>query len=83
MRKVILVIALVITLLLGIAGILAILLGFFQGFRYVLDYKILSQYGKGHVWGSVLFFVIGLAVAYLGFRAFKKLRAIISLHKDS
>ena len=79
MKKVLLVIVLVITLILGIAGIIATLVGFFQGFNYVLNFKILneyglSQFGKGHVWGSILLFVIGLAMAYFGISTFKKLR---------
>lgn len=51
-----------------ITGIILSLTGFFQGFRYFFDYNILTQYGKGYVWGSILFLIIGFVLIYFGLK---------------
>ncbi len=55
-----------------ITGIILSLVGFLQGFRYFSDYNILTQYGKGYVWGSVFLLLIGLGLIYFGIRKKKK-----------
>jgi len=51
-----------------IIGIVLSLIGFFQGFRYFFDYKTLTHYGKGYVWGSIFLLIIGLVLIYFGFK---------------
>ncbi len=51
-----------------IIGIALSLIGFSQGFRYFFDYHILSQYGKGYVWGSIFLLTIGLVLIYFGLK---------------
>jgi len=51
-----------------IIGIVLSLIGFFQGFRYFLDYKTLTQYGKGYVWGSIFLLATGLVLIYFGLK---------------
>ncbi len=49
-------------------GIFLSLIGFFQGFRYFFYYNILTQYGKGYVWGSIVLFIAGLTLIYFGLK---------------
>ncbi len=51
-----------------IIGIVLSLIGFIQGVRYFFDYNTLTQYGKGYVWGSILLFLIGILLIYIGLR---------------
>jgi len=51
-----------------IIGIVLSLIGLFQGGRYFFDYNILTQYGKGYVWGSVLLLLIGILLIYFGLK---------------
>ena len=51
-----------------IIGIISSLIGFFQVVRYLFDYNVLTQYGKGYVWGSILLLLIGILLIYLGLR---------------
>lgn len=51
-----------------IPGILLTLLGFFQGFRYLVDYNSLTNYGKGYVWGSLFLVATGLVFLYIGLK---------------
>lgn len=51
-----------------IIGIILSLIGALQGFRYFFDYNVLTQYGKGYVWGSVFLIVIGIILIYLGIK---------------
>jgi hypothetical protein len=50
-----------------IIGFILSIIGFFQGFKYISDYNILTQYGKGYVWGSIILLGIGLVLIYFGF----------------
>jgi len=45
-----------------------LLIGFFQGFRYLFDYNILTQYGKGYVWGSIFLLIAGLVLIFFGLK---------------
>jgi len=51
-----------------IIGIVLLLIGFVQGIRYFSEYNILTQYGKGYVWGSIFLFSMGILFIYLGLR---------------
>lgn len=51
-----------------IFGVILLLVGLFQGGRYFWDYNALSQYGKGFVWGSIILFLVGILLIYLGLR---------------
>jgi hypothetical protein len=51
-----------------ILGIIISLIGIYQSGRYFLDYSTLSQYGKGYVWGSIILFLIGVVLIYLGLK---------------
>ncbi|OQC38302.1 MAG: hypothetical protein BWX63_00402 [Bacteroidetes bacterium ADurb.Bin041] len=51
-----------------IIGIVLLLIGFFQGFRYLFDYNILTQYGKGYVWGSIFLLIAGLVLIFFGLK---------------
>lgn len=58
-------------LLLLIIGVLLILVGAGSLARYLLDYSVLSPYGKGYVWGNLLLVVIGLTLIYFYYRVRK------------
>jgi hypothetical protein len=49
-------------------GLFLFFLGLFQGFKYLFDYKFLTQYGQGYVWGSIILCCSGLAMFFLGLR---------------
>lgn len=49
-------------------GVILVLLGVFQGGRYIFDYELLSSYGKGYVIGSGLLFILGVLLIYFGFK---------------
>jgi FtsH-binding integral membrane protein len=49
-------------------GIILFLVGLFQGSRYFLDYDVLTHYGKGYVWGSIIIWLIGLALIIIGLK---------------
>ena len=51
-----------------IIGIVLSLIGFIQCFRYFFDYNMLTPYGKGYVWGSILLFLLGILLIYIGLR---------------
>lgn len=54
--------------LLLLSGIILILLGLSQGLKYLLDYALLTEYGKGVVWGSVLLTLAGGGLIFFGIR---------------
>jgi len=54
-----------------IGGIL-LLSSIYSLVQYALDYDVLSQYGKGYIWGKVLMFIIGAVLIYFGFKKSKK-----------
>lgn len=49
-------------------GVILVLLGVFQGGRYIFDYELLSSYGKGYVIGSGLLFLLGVLLIYFGLK---------------
>jgi hypothetical protein len=49
-------------------GVILVLLGVFQGGRYIFDYELLSSYGKGYVMGSGLLFLLGVLLIYFGLK---------------
>lgn len=51
-----------------VIGVITTLIGVYQCGNYMLDYSILSNYGRGYVWGSVLLIVIGAVCIALGLR---------------
>ncbi|MFM8178667.1 MAG: hypothetical protein ACKOAG_05730 [Candidatus Kapaibacterium sp.] len=48
--------------LIGAIGTLAMIAGAYQSSLYVRDYNVITQYGKGYVWGSVVLFLSGLGM---------------------
>lgn len=55
-------------ILILISGLFLFLLGAGQGFKYLFDYKLLTQYGQGYVLGSIILSCSGLVVIFLGLR---------------
>ncbi len=51
-----------------ILGIVLGVLGSIQTFKYITDYSVLTQYGKGFIWGSIILIIVGVALIYLSFR---------------
>jgi len=47
-------------------GTLFLLLGILQFFKYFSNYNILTQYGKGYVWGSGILIIIGIILIIAG-----------------
>lgn len=43
-------------------GILLLLAGIIPLFQYLLDYNVLSEYGKGYVWGKIILVLGGLGL---------------------
>jgi fluoride ion exporter CrcB/FEX len=52
-------------------GLILVLMGIGGLSRYLIDYSVLSPYGKGYVWGNLLLMVVGLSLCYLFYRARK------------
>ena len=55
-------------IVLQITGLVIAIAALISLFSYLGDYEILTQYGKGHVWGKVLLLFIGLGIWYVGRR---------------
>jgi len=55
-----------------IVGCLLILLASYQGGRYIFDYNILSEYGKGFIWGNIIILLTGISLVYLGIKKKRK-----------
>lgn len=55
-----------------IIGVIFCLMGLFQGYKYILDYNLLTEYGKGYVWGASILFVIGVFLIVLGVKKTSK-----------
>ncbi len=51
-----------------IIGVFLLILGLYQGGKYVVDYSFLSSYGKGFVWGSLLLIIVGSILVFLSIR---------------
>ena len=49
-------------------GISLILIALSQGLKLLSDYSLLTDYGKGIVWGSALLFLSGSGLVFLGLR---------------
>lgn len=58
--------------ILFITGIALSVLGFLQGYPYVFNYGILTEYGKGYVWGSAILFFTGMVVIFFAFKIKKQ-----------
>lgn len=43
-----------------------ILYSLINGGRYIADYDSLTDYGKGFIWGNLLFFALGSALVIIG-----------------
>ncbi len=55
-----------------IIGIVLSGVSLYQVSQYILNYNMLSEYGKGYVWGSIILFLIGVILILLGIRKKKK-----------
>ncbi|MBW3469482.1 hypothetical protein [Arthrospiribacter ruber] len=51
-------------LALGFA-LLVLVIGLFNFFKYVSDFELLSDYGKGYLSGSVIFILLGGILSFL------------------
>ena len=49
-------------------GIVLCLIGIFPFLQYLLDYKQLSDYGKGFIWGKALIVFVGIFLIILSRR---------------
>ena len=49
-------------------GVLLLLVGLVQTSKYAMNYRSLTPYGQGFVWGSVLLFLFGGLLLYVGLR---------------
>ncbi|NQW29058.1 MAG: hypothetical protein HQ472_00910 [Ignavibacteria bacterium] len=57
-----------------IVGVVILLLGLYQGGKYVLDYNSLTSYGQGYVWGSILLIICGAVLIVFGLKKRKSSR---------
>lgn len=55
-----------------IIGTILSAIGFFQGYQYIMNYSLLSAYGKGFIWGNIILVVIGIGLILIAFRKTKK-----------
>jgi multisubunit Na+/H+ antiporter MnhG subunit len=46
--------------LLLILGVIACLLALFPLLKFIFDYGLLTEYGKGFIWGKVLLLLFGI-----------------------
>jgi hypothetical protein len=53
-------------------GIIICLFGLFPFLRYIFDFQVLSNYGKGFILGKVLIIVIGLSMIFIGSGVLKR-----------
>ncbi len=49
-------------------GILLILFSVFSFGQYIMDYNVLSDYGKGYIWGKGIILAAGLTLLYFGLK---------------
>lgn len=49
-----------------ILGIVLCLFALFALLQYVFDYRELSDYGKGFIWGKLLMLLLGIAFIVIG-----------------
>ena len=38
---------------------------------YITDYAVLSQYGKGYIWGKIILAIVGIGLVYVGLKPSK------------
>lgn len=55
-------------IILRIIGVIVALVGATQSSLYVRDYNIITSYGQGFVWGSVILTVLGIVMIVVSFR---------------
>ena len=55
-----------------IAGILLALFSLATVSRYIGDYAVLTEYGRGYVWGKIILLAIGIILIVLGIRKKRK-----------
>lgn len=55
-----------------ILGFLILILGLFQGSKYLTDYEVLTTYGKGYVWGSVILVMLGSGIIIYAWKRMKQ-----------
>lgn len=51
-----------------VLGILILLISFLSLRSYILDYAILTQYGKGYIWGNIILVSLGIFMIYIGIK---------------
>ena len=54
--------------LLLILGIILVLASLFSIGQYIGDYQVLSEYGKGFIWGKILLLAAGAALIFAAWR---------------
>ena len=59
-------------IILLVFGIFLILYSLITVGSYIGDYSILTEYGKGYVWGKIILLVIGIILLLLGIKKKKK-----------
>lgn len=57
---------------LRITGTVLSFISFLSLFKYIFDYNMLSDYGKGYLWGKIALFLIGVVLMYFGFKENKQ-----------
>ncbi|KOH43874.1 hypothetical protein [Sunxiuqinia dokdonensis] len=60
---------------LRITGIVLSFFSFLSLLKYIFDYNILSEYGKGYLWGKITLFLIGVVLMYFGLKKTKQTQA--------
>ena len=58
--------------LLLVLGIIVVIASLIRIGQYVADYQILSDYGKGYIWGHVLTLAVGALLIFFGLRKKKE-----------
>jgi uncharacterized membrane protein len=53
---------------LRITGFLLVFISLVALIKYVFDYKILSEYGKGFLLGKAVLLIVGVLLIYFGFK---------------
>jgi len=51
-----------------IFGAIITVIGIYQVSKYLFDYNMLTQYGKGYVWGSIFLIMIGVIFLIIGLK---------------
>ena len=48
-----------------LTGVIVCLIGLLPFLRYIFDYAVLSDYGKGFIWGKLLILFIGISLIFI------------------